>query len=83
MSLQANISNTPFDQKFQGHREVGDFNCHRQKGEQTNKKTDGHCNSMTESAQWGNSVREKKKEKRDNHFSPPPQKNQNVKVLED
>ena len=49
MSLHANNRNMPFDQKSPGHREVGVLNCH--------KSTDRHCDSMTESSQWSNSVK--------------------------
>ena len=45
VSLHANISDTPFDQSSPVHREVGVLNCHRP----TNRQTDGHCDSMTES----------------------------------
>ena len=49
MSLQASIRNKPFDQKSPGHPEVVVLNCHR--------PTDGHCNFMTEKAQWADSVK--------------------------
>ena len=52
-SLQANISNMPFNQKSPGHPEVFFFNCHRPR----DKQTDGHRDSMTESAQCANSVK--------------------------
>ena len=41
------------EQKSPGHQKVRVLNCQRQ----TNKQTDGHCNSMTESAQWADSVK--------------------------
>ena len=53
VSLQANISNKPFDQKTPGHPEVGVLNCQRPR----DRQTDAHRNSMTESAQWANSVK--------------------------
>ena len=53
VSLQANISDKPFNQKSPGHPEVGVLNCHRQ----TDRHTDGHCNSMTESAPWADKVK--------------------------
>ena len=43
----------PFDQKSPGTPEVGVLNCHRP----TDTQTDGHCNSMTEPAQWAESVK--------------------------
>ena len=46
VSSQANISDTPFDQKSPGHPEVGVLNCHRQ----TDRQTNGHRDSTTESA---------------------------------
>ena len=46
MSSHANISDTPFEQRSPGHPEEGFLNCHRQ----ANGQTDGHCGSMTESA---------------------------------
>ena len=51
MSLNANISNTVFDQKSPQTPEEGFLNCHRQ----TDRHTDGHSDSMTESAQWADS----------------------------
>ena len=45
MSLYANISDTPFDQKPTRPPEKGVLNNHRQ--------TDRHGYSMTESAPWG------------------------------
>ena len=45
VSLQANISGTPFDQKSPGHPEMDVLNCHRQ----TNRQTD--------IAQWADSVK--------------------------
>ena len=53
MSSQANISNTPFDQRSQRPPEVGVSQRHRQ----THKQTDKHGDSMTESAQWADSVK--------------------------
>ena len=40
VSSQANIKDTPFDQKSQGHPEVGVFNCHRQTDKQTSRLYD-------------------------------------------
>ena len=53
VSSQANIRDTPFDQKSPGHPEVGVLNCHRQ----TDRHTDGHGDSMTELTQWADAVR--------------------------
>ena len=53
MSSQANISDTPFDQKTPGHPEVGVLRRHKQIDRQTN----GHRNSMPELAQWADSVK--------------------------
>ena len=53
MSLHANISNMPFDQKSPWPQEEGVLNCLRQ----TDWHTDGHGDSMTELAQWANSVK--------------------------
>ena len=47
MSLHANISYTPFEQKSPQPPEEGVLNCHRQ----TNKQTSDHNDSMTKSAQ--------------------------------
>ena len=57
VSLQVNISTTPFDQKFTGNPEVGVLNCHRT----TDRQTDGHCNSMTESVQCSGPIQWKEK----------------------
>ena len=43
----------PFNQKSQRPLEEGVLNCH----EQTHRQTDGHGDSMTESAQWADSVK--------------------------
>ena len=58
MSSQANISDTPFDQKSPGHPEVDVLNCHRQ----TDRHTYGHGDSMTESAQLANSIKTQRQE---------------------
>ena len=50
--MHADISNMPFDQKSPGHPEVGVLNCHST----TDRQTDGHRDSMTELAQWAESV---------------------------
>ena len=47
--LHANISDTPFDQKFPRPPEEGVLNCHRQTNKQTDRHTYGHRDSMTES----------------------------------
>ena len=49
MSLQANISDTPFNQKSPRPPEEGVLDFHTQ--------TSGHRDSMTESAQWADSVK--------------------------
>ena len=51
VSSQANVSDTPFDQKSPGHPEVGVLNCYKHKNIQTYRPTDGHGDSMIESAQ--------------------------------
>ena len=43
----------PFDQKSPGYPEVGVLNCQRQ----TDRHRDEHGNSMTELAQWADSVK--------------------------
>ena len=53
VSWQANISDTPFDQRSLRPPEVGVLNCHRQ----THRLTDRHGASMNESAQWAKSVK--------------------------
>ena len=53
VSLQPNISDTPFDQKSPRPPEEGVLNCHTH----TDRQTDGHRNSMTELAQWTDSVK--------------------------
>ena len=53
VSLQPNISNMPFDQKSPQPPEEGVLRRHRQK----NRQTDGHRDSMTESAKWADSVK--------------------------
>ena len=45
VSSQANISDTPFDQKSLGHPEVVVLQRHRP----TDRHTDGHRDSMTDS----------------------------------
>ena len=39
-SSQADISDTSFDQKSPGHREVDALSCHKQTDRQTNRQTD-------------------------------------------
>ena len=46
VSLHANISNMPFDQRSARPPEECVLNCHKQ----TDRQTDGHRDSMTESA---------------------------------
>ena len=53
MSSQAKIIDTPFEQKFFQPPEVGVLRWHGH----TDRQTDGHPDSMTESAQWANSVK--------------------------
>ena len=53
LSLHANISDTPWDQRSPRPPEEGVLNCHRHTDRQTDTQTDGHGDSMTESAQWG------------------------------
>ena len=50
--LETNISDMPCDQKSPQPPVEGVLQRHRQ----THKQTDGHCNFMTESAQWADSV---------------------------
>ena len=57
LTSQANISDTPIDQKSPGPQELGFLNFHRQTDRQTDIQTDGHHDSMTESAQWADSVK--------------------------
>ena len=47
------IWNTFFDQRSPRPPEAGLSRCHKQ----TNRQTDGHCDSMTEWAQWADSVK--------------------------
>ena len=49
MSLQTNISDTPFNQKYPQTPEDGVLDCHSQTDRTA---TEGYCNYMTESAQW-------------------------------
>ena len=49
VSSQTNIRNAIFDQRSTRPPEVGVSRWHRQ----TDRHTDGHGNSMTNSAQWG------------------------------
>ena len=53
MSSQANINNTPFNQKSPRPPEVGVSQRHRP----TDIQTNGHCDSMTELAQWADAVK--------------------------
>ena len=53
MSSQANIKNTPFDQMSPQPLEEAVLNYHMQ----THRQTDGHGDSMTESAHWANSLK--------------------------
>ena len=53
--MQANISNTAFHERSPRPPEVGVLLLHIP----TDRQTDRHGDSMTESAQWANSVREK------------------------
>ena len=53
VSSQANIRNTFFAQSSPRHREVGVWRWHGQ----TDRQTHGHRDSMTESAQWANSLK--------------------------
>ena len=53
MSSHDNIKRTRFDQKSPQHQEEVVWICRKQ----TNKQTDGHCNFMTESAQWADLVK--------------------------
>ena len=62
MLPQTNISNTPFNQRSPRPPEVGVLRRHRQK----DRHTDGHGDSMTESGQRADSVKEKKKEEEKN-----------------
>ena len=53
MSSQANIRNTFLDQKSPQHPEVGVLQGPPQTDRQADRQTDGHGDSMTNSAQWG------------------------------
>ena len=57
MSSHANISDTPLDQRSPRPPKEGVLNSHGH----TDRQTDGHGDSMTELAQWGDSVEMKKK----------------------
>ena len=54
MSSHANISDTLFDQRSPQPPEEGVLNCHRKTDRQ---QTDGNGESMTELAQWADSLK--------------------------
>ena len=60
MFLHANISDTPFDQKSPQTPEEGVLKCHKQTDRHATDghgHEHGHGDSLTEYAQWANSVK--------------------------
>ena len=64
MSSQPNIRNKFYDQRSPQPPEEGVSRRHKQ----THTQTDAHCNSMTESAQWADSVNINSLERRKERF---------------